>query len=216
MLSILRYADELRDPKPYFEGINTKADPEAVGLAKELIEAESGRFEPQKIPDKYAETLRELLRAKVEQRAPQLATKGQGKARSRQHHGSAQAEYGVEGTREGAGCGAEANGQACKRARGKTESLTIEAKPTPGGTLDKEGPRSRGDHDRGSERNGEKNVAGCLLQGLRLDRLLVVPETTSHSDCNRNDYCDSKESAHVSPHHSLVLTYFSGFRLRVL
>jgi len=109
---------------------------------------------------------------------------GQGKARSRQHHGSAQAEYGVEGTREGAGCGAEANGQACKRARGKTESLTIEAKPTPGGTLDKEGPRSRGDHDRGSERNGEKNVAGCLLQGLRLDRLLVVPETTSHSDCS--------------------------------
>jgi len=186
MLSILRYADELRDPKPYFEGINTKADPEAVGLAKELIEAESGRFEPQKIPDKYAETLRELLRAKVEQRAPQIevATKGQGKARSRQHHGSAQAEYGVEGTREGAGCGAEANGQACKRARGKTESLTIEAKPTPGGTLDKEGPRSRGDHDRGSERNGEKNVAGCLLQGLRLDRLLVVPETTSHSDCS--------------------------------
>ena len=80
MLSILRYADELRDPKPYFEGINTKADPEAVGLAKELIEAESGRFEPQKIPDKYAETLRELLRAKVEQRAPQIeATKGKAK-----------------------------------------------------------------------------------------------------------------------------------------
>ena len=52
------------------------------------------------------------------------------------------------------------------------------------GALDKEEPRSRGDHDRGSERNGEKNVAGCLLQGLRLDRLLVVPETTSHSDCS--------------------------------
>jgi len=29
MLSILRYADELRDFTPYFEGINTKADPEA-------------------------------------------------------------------------------------------------------------------------------------------------------------------------------------------
>ena len=67
MLSILRYADELRDPKPYFEGINTKADPEVVGLAKELIEAESGRFEPKKMPDEYAETLRELLRAKVEE-----------------------------------------------------------------------------------------------------------------------------------------------------
>jgi DNA end-binding protein Ku len=81
MLSILRYADELRDPKPYFEGINTKADPEAVGLAKELIEAESGRFEPQKIPDKYAETLRELLRAKVEERAPQIEVATKGKAK---------------------------------------------------------------------------------------------------------------------------------------
>jgi len=38
-----------------------------VGLAKELIEAESGRFEPKKMPDEYAETLRELLRAKVEE-----------------------------------------------------------------------------------------------------------------------------------------------------
>jgi DNA end-binding protein Ku len=37
MLSILRYADELRDFTPYFEGINTKPEPEAVGLAKELI-----------------------------------------------------------------------------------------------------------------------------------------------------------------------------------
>jgi len=68
-------------------------------------------------------------------------------------------------------------------AEAKTESVATEAKPTPD-TLDKEGPRSRGDHDRGSERNGEKNVASCLLQGLRLDRLLVVPETTSHSDCS--------------------------------
>jgi DNA end-binding protein Ku len=80
MLSILRYADELRDPKPYFENINAELNPEAVGLAKELVEAESGKFEPQKIPDKYAETLRELLRAKVEQRAPQIAVAPEGKA----------------------------------------------------------------------------------------------------------------------------------------
>src|SRR5262245_14391678 len=44
MLSILRYADELRDFTPYFEGITTQAKPEAVELAKELIESESGRF----------------------------------------------------------------------------------------------------------------------------------------------------------------------------
>src|SRR6188472_4791070 len=42
MLSILRYADELRDPKPYFEGINFEPKPEAIELAKELIEADSG------------------------------------------------------------------------------------------------------------------------------------------------------------------------------
>jgi hypothetical protein len=80
MLSILRYADELRDPKPYFENINAELNTEAVGLAKELVEAESGKFEPQKIPDKYAETLRELLRAKIEQRAPQIEVATEGKA----------------------------------------------------------------------------------------------------------------------------------------
>jgi len=81
MLSILRYADELRDPKPYFDNINAELNKEAVGLAKELVEAESGKFEPQKIPDKYAETLRELLRAKIEQRAPQIEVATEGKAK---------------------------------------------------------------------------------------------------------------------------------------
>jgi DNA end-binding protein Ku len=80
MLSILRYADELRNPKPYFEGINFEPKPEAIELAKELIEADSGHFEPKKMPDKYAETLRELLRAKVEQRAPEIEVASQGKA----------------------------------------------------------------------------------------------------------------------------------------
>jgi DNA end-binding protein Ku len=81
MLSILRYADELRNPKPYFENINAELNPEAVGLAKELVEAESGKFEPQKIPDTYAETLREFLQAKVEQRAPQIEVATEGKAK---------------------------------------------------------------------------------------------------------------------------------------
>jgi DNA end-binding protein Ku len=80
MLSILRYRYELREPKTYFEDIRVEAKPEALGLAKELIEAESGRFEPEKIPDKYAETLRELLRAKVEERAPHIEVATEGKA----------------------------------------------------------------------------------------------------------------------------------------
>jgi DNA end-binding protein Ku len=80
MLSILRYANELRDPKPYFEHLAAKAEPGAVRVAKELVKAESGPFEPEKIPDKYAETLRELLRAKVEQRAPHIEVATEGKA----------------------------------------------------------------------------------------------------------------------------------------
>jgi DNA end-binding protein Ku len=80
MLSILRYANELRDPKPYFEGLNVEPKQEGVGLAKELIETESGRFEPKELPDKYAQTLRELLQAKVEQRAPQIEVAAEGKA----------------------------------------------------------------------------------------------------------------------------------------
>src|SRR6187200_1494103 len=51
-----------------------------MDLAKELIEAQSGRFEPEKLPDKYAETLRKLLQAKVEQRAPQIEVATEGKA----------------------------------------------------------------------------------------------------------------------------------------
>ena len=62
------------------DSINFEPKSEAVGLAKELIEAESGRFEPEEIPDKYAETLHELLRAKVEQRAPQIEVTTEGKA----------------------------------------------------------------------------------------------------------------------------------------
>ena len=50
-------------------------------LVYELIEAESGKFQPEKIPDKYAETLRELLQAKVEQRAPQIEVATKGKAK---------------------------------------------------------------------------------------------------------------------------------------
>jgi DNA end-binding protein Ku len=79
-ISILRYPDELRDFTPYFEGINTEAKPEAVKLAKELIEGESGPFQPEKIPDKYAETLRELLQAKIEQRALHIEVATEGKA----------------------------------------------------------------------------------------------------------------------------------------
>jgi DNA end-binding protein Ku len=80
MLVILRYADELRRAEPYFEKIATKADADAVKLATDLIEQESGKFQPEKMPNEYARAVHELVQAKVEQRAPQVeieTTKGE-------------------------------------------------------------------------------------------------------------------------------------------
>ena len=41
-------------------------------LAVNLIEDHSGKFEPQKMPNEYAEAVHELVKAKIEQRAPEV------------------------------------------------------------------------------------------------------------------------------------------------
>src|SRR6476660_9750946 len=72
MLVILRYADELRPPETYFDKIDATPKADAVQLAVELIEENSGKFEPQKMPNEYAEAIHELVQAKVEERAPEV------------------------------------------------------------------------------------------------------------------------------------------------
>jgi DNA end-binding protein Ku len=72
MLVILRYADEVRDVERYFESIAGGAKPQTVALAKELIEKQSGPFEPETIPNRYAEAVRELVQARVAQRQPSI------------------------------------------------------------------------------------------------------------------------------------------------
>jgi DNA end-binding protein Ku len=72
MLLILRYADELRKAEPYFDKIEAKADADAVKLATDLIEQESGKFQPDKMPNEYARAVHELVQAKIEQRAPEV------------------------------------------------------------------------------------------------------------------------------------------------
>ena len=72
MLAILRYAHEIRAAEQYFKDSSDGATPKAVALAAELIERESGRFEPEKMPDQYAAAVRELIEAKVENRAPEV------------------------------------------------------------------------------------------------------------------------------------------------
>ena len=72
VLLILRYADELRKPEPYFDKIEAKADADAVKLATDLIEQELGKFQPEKMPNEYSRAVHELVQAKVEQRAPEV------------------------------------------------------------------------------------------------------------------------------------------------
>jgi DNA end-binding protein Ku len=72
MLEILRYANEVRPAESYFEKITTKPKADAVQLASDLIERESGPFEPQMMPNEYAQAVHELVAAKVEQRAPEV------------------------------------------------------------------------------------------------------------------------------------------------
>ena len=72
MLLILRYADELRKPEPYFDKIEAEPDADAVKLATDLIEQESGKFQPEKMPNEYARAVHELVQAKIEQRAPEV------------------------------------------------------------------------------------------------------------------------------------------------
>jgi DNA end-binding protein Ku len=79
MLVILRYAHELRDEKPYFDRVTAKPEKEAVALAAELIKRQSGKFEPKTMPDQYAVAVHEYLRAKVEQRAPEVTIESEGK-----------------------------------------------------------------------------------------------------------------------------------------
>ena len=80
MLVILRYADEVRAPEPYFEGITAAPKADAVALATKLIEGTSGPFQPEKMRDEYSAALRELVQAKIEQRAPEIAVDAKGEA----------------------------------------------------------------------------------------------------------------------------------------
>jgi len=80
MLVILRYAHEVRPAETYFEGITATPNADAVALATKLIEGTSGSFRPEKMPDEYSAALRELVKAKIEQRAPEIAVEAKGEA----------------------------------------------------------------------------------------------------------------------------------------
>ena len=82
MLSILRYGNEVRQAEPYFERVNAQPKSDALTLAIELVKRMTGRFEPEKMPDEYARAVQELVKAKVEHRAPEIAIEPAGKPKA--------------------------------------------------------------------------------------------------------------------------------------
>ncbi len=66
MAYTLRYAEELRNPAEYFEGIKTpKIDEESLSLAKELIQRKAAKFNPEAYKDEYETALRAMIEAKL-------------------------------------------------------------------------------------------------------------------------------------------------------
>ena len=68
MAYAMRYKDELRDASEYFSNIkNVAVEKSQLELAKELIERNSGKFDPSKFTDDYEAALRAWVDAKVKQ-----------------------------------------------------------------------------------------------------------------------------------------------------
>jgi DNA end-binding protein Ku len=82
MLSVLRYGNEIREAEPYFERVSAQPKSDALALAVELVKRMSGRFEPEKMPDEYARAVQELVKAKIEHRAPEIAIEADGKPKT--------------------------------------------------------------------------------------------------------------------------------------
>jgi DNA end-binding protein Ku len=66
VMAMLRYADELRDPKDFFDQVPTeKPQKDMVDLAVQLITQKSAAFLPEKFVNHYQEALRQLVKDKL-------------------------------------------------------------------------------------------------------------------------------------------------------
>jgi DNA end-binding protein Ku len=71
MIETLRYADELQKPETYFADVpEVKPEKELLSLATELIERKAKPFDARAFKNEYEIALRELIDAKLENRAP--------------------------------------------------------------------------------------------------------------------------------------------------
>ena len=66
VMAMLRYADELRDPKDFFDEVPAeKPQKDMVDLAVQLITQKSAAFHPEMFVNHYQEALRELVKDKL-------------------------------------------------------------------------------------------------------------------------------------------------------
>jgi DNA end-binding protein Ku len=67
----LRYKDEVRDERQYFDDIpEGRVPPDMVELAVHILETKRGHFDPSRFEDRYERALRELIKAKRAGRPP--------------------------------------------------------------------------------------------------------------------------------------------------
>lgn len=72
IIETLHYADEVQKADAFYDNIpNKKPEEELLGMAEELIKRKTKPFDPKVFKDPYEVALRELIQAKLEDRAPE-------------------------------------------------------------------------------------------------------------------------------------------------
>ncbi len=72
MLETIRYRDEVRKADAYFDTIDdTAVGKQELALVEQLIKQKKAHFKPDQFHDHYRDALRELIEAKMENRAPE-------------------------------------------------------------------------------------------------------------------------------------------------
>jgi len=75
MATALRYKNEVRDEKTYFDDIqNIKVTPDMLKLAVHILETKKGKFDPAKFEDRYENAVQELIKAKQAGKKPPTIT----------------------------------------------------------------------------------------------------------------------------------------------
>jgi DNA end-binding protein Ku len=78
LLETLHYEDEIRKTDPFFSSISEKpAEKDLLEVAKQLIDKKSGPFDAGAFEDRYADAIRELLKAKAKGRKPRTVNAGE-------------------------------------------------------------------------------------------------------------------------------------------